>query len=269
MIVLKCVSRAARNRIRNAPSTATIAKSSGITVGTSARNRTIRMKKRGDQADDVADALRRRRALGLAGELDLDAGRLADRAQLVLEVDDAASAAARSPSGRTARRRTRPGRPSTSWCESGSSGLVIGRDVARLLGRASLRTSVAGGEHLLDGGLARRACRAACPSGAASTTRSAAPFCAPNLALIRSVAFCVSDPGILKSLISLPWNAAFRPISTTKMPSQPKTTRHGWRAQRVASPRALRCGRSGRRYSGACPDRWPSGLLSCLSERAP
>ena len=45
VIVLKWVSRAARNRIRNAPITATIANESGITVGTSARNSTIRMKK--------------------------------------------------------------------------------------------------------------------------------------------------------------------------------------------------------------------------------
>ena len=42
-MVLKWVSRAARNRIRNAPSTAEIANSSGITVGTSARNSTIRI----------------------------------------------------------------------------------------------------------------------------------------------------------------------------------------------------------------------------------
>ena len=73
MIVLKCVSRAARKRIRNAPSTAVIAKSSGITVGTSARNSTIRITNAASEADDVADTLRRRRALGLARELDLDA----------------------------------------------------------------------------------------------------------------------------------------------------------------------------------------------------
>ena len=45
VMVLKCVRRAARNRIRNAPATATIANSSGITVGTSARKRTIRITK--------------------------------------------------------------------------------------------------------------------------------------------------------------------------------------------------------------------------------
>ena len=89
MIVLKCVSRAARNRIRNAPITATIANSSGITVGTSARNSTIRITNRREQPDEVADSLRRRRALRLAGELDLDPGRRADRAQLILDRDDA------------------------------------------------------------------------------------------------------------------------------------------------------------------------------------
>ena len=42
--VLKCVKRAARNNSRNAPTTAVMANSSGITVATSARNRIIRMK---------------------------------------------------------------------------------------------------------------------------------------------------------------------------------------------------------------------------------
>ena len=41
------------------------------------------------QADDVADSLRRRRALRLAGELDLQPGRRADRAQLIFDRDDA------------------------------------------------------------------------------------------------------------------------------------------------------------------------------------
>ena len=50
------------------------------------------------------------------------------------------------------------------------------------------------------------------PGGAATTTRSAAPFWPPNFALIRSVAFCKSVPGTLNSLISLPWKATFRPI---------------------------------------------------------
>ena len=43
MTVLKWVNRAARNSSRNAPATAVMANSSGITVGTSARNRIIRM----------------------------------------------------------------------------------------------------------------------------------------------------------------------------------------------------------------------------------
>src|SRR5438105_15929461 len=81
---------------------------------------------------------------------------------------------------------------------------------------------------------ARAAVSTRWPGGAATTTRSAAPFSAPNLAVIRSVAFCVSEPGILKSLMSLPWNAAFSPIRATTTPSQVATTRHGWRAQRPA-----------------------------------
>ena len=69
------------------------------------------------------------------------------------------------------------------------------------------------------------------PSGAATTTRSADPFCPPNLALIRSVAFWTSEPGMLKSLTSVPWNATFSTISETKMTSQVPITRHGCRAQ--------------------------------------
>ena len=45
MIVLKLVIRAARKSSRNAVATATIAKMSGIAVGTSARKRMIRTKK--------------------------------------------------------------------------------------------------------------------------------------------------------------------------------------------------------------------------------
>ena len=41
-----------------------------------------------EQPDQIADALRRRRALGLTGELDLHACRIADRAQLVLDRHD-------------------------------------------------------------------------------------------------------------------------------------------------------------------------------------
>ena len=73
------------------------------------------------------------------------------------------------------------------------------------------------------------------PSGAASTTRSAAPFWPPNFALIRSVAFCVSEPGILKSLISFPWNAALSPISRTNTDTQLTITRPGCRAHAPAS----------------------------------
>ena len=63
------------------------------------------------------------------------------------------------------------------------------------------------------------------------TTRSAAPFWPWNLALMRSVAFWKSVPGTLNSFTSEPWNAAFSPMSATKIPSHVKTTRHGWQAQ--------------------------------------
>ena len=88
MIVLKCVSRAARNRSRKAPSTATIAKSSGITVGTSARNSTIRI-------TNAASSPMRSLMPCVGGAFSASPvnstwmpGGLADRAQLILDRDD-------------------------------------------------------------------------------------------------------------------------------------------------------------------------------------
>ena len=109
------------------------------------------------------------------------------------------------------------------------------------------------------------------PAGAATTTRSAAPFWAPNFAVIRSVAFWVSEPGILKSLISLPWKAAFSPISRTKMPSQVKITRLGWWAQwpahRASAPEwATRRCPSTVPWASGCS---PASLPSCMSQTPP
>ena len=85
--MLKSVSRAARNSSRNAAATATTANSSGISRGTSARNSTIRMKKR---------AIRPMISLAPCSGGGLSASpvnstwmpdRLADRPQLILEID--------------------------------------------------------------------------------------------------------------------------------------------------------------------------------------
>ena len=79
-----------------------------------------------------------------------------------------------------------------------------------------------------------------CPFGAAKTTFSTAPCSDVNSDSSRSVAFCVSDPGISNSSLSEPPTAPTRTISTTRIPTQPATTRHGWvahaRAQRASAP---------------------------------
>ena len=73
---------------------------------------------------------------------------------------------------------------------------------------------------------------------------STAPCSDVNSASIRSVAFCVSDPGISNSSRSEPPTVATRTIRTTMMPIQLKTTRHGCvahaRAQRASAPVARR-----------------------------
>ena len=104
--------------------------------------------------------------------------------------------------------------------EPGASGLVIVRDVFRILGER--RAAPPRRRRASCGSLPSARRVEPLPAGAATTTRSARPSAPPNFALIRSVAFCVSEPGILKSLISLPWNAAFSPISKTKTPIQPR-----------------------------------------------
>jgi hypothetical protein len=69
------------------------------------------------------------------------------------------------------------------------------------------------------------------PGGAAKTRLSTPPCSEANSLSIRSVARCVSEPGISNSSLRPPPNVATRPIRTTRMPSQLKTTRHGWVAQ--------------------------------------
>ena len=79
------------------------------------------------------------------------------------------------------------------------------------------------------------------PGGAWNTKVSALPFCAGNFAFSRSVARCVSEPGSLNSLTSLPWNAdretdQHERSRGTRCP----ITRHGWlahaRSKRASAP---------------------------------
>ena len=152
--MLKCVSRAARNRIRNAPITATIAKRSGITVGTSARNSTSRI------TNATASPMKSLRPC-VGGALSASpvnstwsAGRVADRVQLVFERDDA----------RPRKLEPVPVVLHVEERDAAVVGQLIGagrkriRDVRRVLGILGERVlrSVAGREHPPDRSGARR-----------------------------------------------------------------------------------------------------------------
>jgi hypothetical protein len=69
------------------------------------------------------------------------------------------------------------------------------------------------------------------PSGAAKTTFSTPPCSVANSDSIRSVAFCVSDPGISNSSRRPPPTVATSTISTATIPSHTSMTRHGCVAQ--------------------------------------
>ncbi len=70
------------------------------------------------------------------------------------------------------------------------------------------------------------------------------PCSEANSDSIRSVAFCVSDPGIENSSRSDPPTVATSAISVAMIPSQTTTTLHGWvahaRIQRASPPVARR-----------------------------
>ena len=82
------------------------------------------------------------------------------------------------------------------------------------------------------------------PFGAATTTLSTPPCSSANSDSIRSVAFCVSDPGISNLSFRPPPTVATRTISRAMMPSQARATRPGCvahaRIQRASAPDARR-----------------------------
>ena len=78
----------------------------------------------------------------------------------------------------------------------------------------------------------RSAVSSRCPSGAAKTMLSTPPCSSANSDSIRSVARWVSEPGISNSSRSEPPIVATSPMRTTTIASQPRTTRHGWLAQK-------------------------------------
>ena len=87
----------------------------------------------------------------------------------------------------------------------------------------------------LRSGVSRRS-----PSGAAKTRFSTPPCSAANSDSIRSVAFCVSEPGILNSSRSSPPTVATVTMRTAMIPTHAQTTRHGCdahaRIQRASPP---------------------------------
>ena len=103
------------------------------------------------------------------------------------------------------------------------------------LNSGDLRRAIAFSIAALRSGVSSRS-----PSGAAKTTFSTPPCSDANSDSIRSVAFCVSDPGISNSSRSEPPTVATRTIRRAMMPTQPKTTRHGCvaqaRVQRASAP---------------------------------
>ena len=76
--------------------------------------------------------------------------------------------------------------------------------------------------------------------GAAKTRLSTPPCSDANSDLIRSVAFCDSEPGIVNSSLRLPPTVATMTMSRTMRPIQPKTMRQGCvaqnRVQRASPP---------------------------------
>ena len=82
------------------------------------------------------------------------------------------------------------------------------------------------------------------PAGAANTMLRTAPCSEENSALIRSVAFWVSEPGIVNSSRSEPPIVATRKIRLAMITTQARTTRHGLfahaRIQRASPPVASR-----------------------------
>ena len=121
------------------------------------------------------------------------------------------------------------------WSENGLPTLSmpalpsVGLNSARLELRNAALTAA------LRSGVSRRS-----PFGAAKTRFSTEPCSDENSALIRSVAFCVSEPGISNLSLRLPPMVNTRTNSSAIEASEPRMTRQGCdahtRAQRASRP---------------------------------
>ncbi len=117
---------------------------------------------------------------------------------------------------------------------NGSPMLVIPALPSPGLNSAVFRRAVAFRIAALRAGVSSRS-----PTGAAKTRLRTPPCSEANSDLIRSVAFCVSDPGIENSSFREPPIVATRTIRIAMIPIQLKTTRHGCAAQaRIQRARA-------------------------------
>ena len=178
---------------------------------------------RGEQAEELRGPLLDGRELRLAVVLDRHPCRLDDVADGVLDRDDL------WPVG-VLDRLVELGlgvRDPTLLGERRLAERVADAVEARLavLGLELRRTKL--GDRALDGGLARRACRAAGPPARRRRRSSTAPCSEANSALIRSVARCVSEPGISNLSRRLPPIVPTRTIRSAMIPTQLATTRQG------------------------------------------
>ena len=190
--MLMAVRPARRKSRKNAVKTAVTARKIGIVVATKLRNRTSRRIDADENADELLRALLNGRELGVAVELrgdpcrrDRVAHRVLDRdhriailvvdhlVELRLRVADAPVVGNRAVGERIARRsRCRPCR---------SVGVVLRVfSLASAFSMAALRSGVS----------------SCSPGGAAKTMFKTPPCSEANCDSIRSVAFCVSEPGI-------------------------------------------------------------------------
>ena len=148
--------------------------------------------------------------------------------------------------------------------------------VGRAANSGDFRRAIASSIAALRSGVSSRS-----PSGAAKTTFSTPPCSEANSASIRSVAFCVSEPGISNSSRSEPPTVATRTIRTTMMPIQREDDAPRMRgarrapsarARRSRAARALRAGRfrRGRSYRARRQSSRPSqsfGFVDRVSVR--
>ena len=177
---------------------------------------------RRQQAESLRGPLLERRELGVAVELDRDPGRLDRLANGVLDRDDGLAVLVLD---RLVELRLGVGDAPVVGERVLAERVADARDARRPVGGlelADLSRATAFAIAAFRSGVSSRS-----PSGAAKTRLRTPPCSDANSASIRSVAFCVSEPGIVNSSRREPPIVATSTISVAMMPIQAKTTRHG------------------------------------------